>query len=139
MFSFSVNLIAVLVSSVISFFIGILWYSPVLFEKAWIKLSGITEADMEQAKRKGMAKSFIFSLFANTILVFILSNIIDISGSTTFIEGMLVGAGCWLGFVATVSLNMVLWDAKPFKLYLLHILNYLVSMTVAGGILSVWI
>ena len=37
MYEIHVNYIAILVAAVVSFFIGALWYSPLLFAKRWIK------------------------------------------------------------------------------------------------------
>jgi len=37
MYEFSMNYIAVIVVAVISFILGALWYSPLLFYKPWVK------------------------------------------------------------------------------------------------------
>src|ERR1700754_2833029 len=48
-----INLWAVLAAGVSSMILGGLWYSPVLFGKAWSAASGVTEA---QAQSANMAK-----------------------------------------------------------------------------------
>jgi len=48
-----INLWAVLTAGVSSMILGGLWYSPLLFGKAWSAASGVTEA---QAKSANMAK-----------------------------------------------------------------------------------
>ena len=48
----AVNYLAVLVAAIVSMVIGGLWYSPLLFGNVWMKLSGITQKDVEKAKKK---------------------------------------------------------------------------------------
>jgi hypothetical protein len=52
-----INYLAVLVAALVSMVIGGLWYSPLLFGNIWMKLSGITQKDVEKAKKQGMMKS----------------------------------------------------------------------------------
>ena len=50
-----VNWIAILVAALLSFVLGGIWYSPVLFGKAWQREAGLTD---EQLKNANMAKIF---------------------------------------------------------------------------------
>ena len=118
--------------------IGALWYSPVLFGKAWMKLKGISKKDIEKAKQKGMAKSYITMFVALLVMYTVLDYIIVISGATTIMAGATIGFIIWLGFIATVMLNTVLWDNQPMKLYMINVLHYLVVLLIAGAILAVW-
>ena len=43
-----VNFVAVLVTGVVIFVLGGLWYSPVLFARRWVALMGKTEAEMKE-------------------------------------------------------------------------------------------
>ena len=43
-----VNYLAVGLAAVLSFALGMLWYSPLLFAKAWMAGQGYTEADLER-------------------------------------------------------------------------------------------
>ena len=57
-----VNNVAVLVSGVVIFVLGGLWYSPVLFAKRWVALIGKTEEEL---------KASAGSMPTNYLLVFI--------------------------------------------------------------------
>jgi len=46
--SIQVNYVAVLVCAVVTFLLGGLWYSPVLFAKRWVALVGLTEEQMKK-------------------------------------------------------------------------------------------
>jgi hypothetical protein len=62
------NYLAVLGTALVGFMLGWLWYSPLLFAKAWMAEMKITEATMKAAAEKGMAKylgkSFLFTLMS---------------------------------------------------------------------------
>ena len=136
--TFEINYIAVLVSAVAGFVIGALWYS-VLFGKVWMKLSGMDNKKIEKEKKKGMTKSFIGGFVALLVMAFVLAHFVDMAEAATVLEGAQAGFWAWLGFVATIMLNKVLWEGKPFKLYLLDAAHYFVVLIIMGAILAVWV
>src|SRR5437899_10649202 len=50
-----INMFAVLGAAIAKIIIGALWYSPILFLKDWLELSGITEEQMKQGMIKALA------------------------------------------------------------------------------------
>ena len=136
--TFEINYLAVLVSAVAGFVIGALWYS-VLFGKAWMKLSGMDKKKIEKEKKKGMAKSYAAGFAVLVVMAFVLAHFVDMAEAATVLEGAQAGFWAWLGFVATIMLNKVLWEGKPFKLYLLDAAHYLVVLLAMGSILAVWV
>ncbi len=136
--TFEINYVAVLVSAAAGFVIGMLWYS-VLFGKAWMKLSGMKKADIEKSKKKGMTKNFIGGFVALLVMAFVLAHFVDMAEAATVLGGAQAGIWIWLGFVATIMLNKVLWEGKPFKLYLLDAAHYFVVLIAMGSILAVWV
>ena len=133
-----VNYLAILVAAIVAYVIGALWYSPALFGKAWMKLSGMTKKDLAKAKKKGMAKSYIGMFIALLVMTYVLAFIIEALGGVTVGAGAMVGFWVWLGFYATSLLGGVFWESKPWGLYFLNAAHYLVILLVAGGILGVW-
>ena len=116
-----------------------LWYSPVLFGNIWIRLTGLNKKYLQKAKQKGMAKTLIVAFISVLISSYILSYFINISGATTLADGAQIGFWIWLGFIATVMLGSILWENKPFKLYLINTSRYLLALVVMGAILAVWV
>ena len=49
-----------------------------------------------------------------------------------------IAALVWLGFIATVMLGMVLWERKPFALYVLNSVYQLVNVLLITLVLSLW-
>ena len=132
-----VNYLAILISAVVSFVIGGLWYGPI-FGKMWIALMGFTQKDIDKAKQKGMSKSYLITFVASLIMAFVLAHFIIYTGASNFFEGFQVGFWVWLGFVATTQLGTVLWENKSWNLFILNIAYWLVNLLVMGAILAVW-
>ena len=134
----AINYLAVLVSAVIGMVIGALWYSPLLFGKLWMKLSGMTEKQLNEAKKKGMGKMYFVAFIGVLLMSYVLAHFVDYTDSRTFVQGMQTGFWLWLGFIIPILIGSVLWENKSFKFYLLNIIHYLVVLFVMGGILAVW-
>lgn len=80
----------------------------------------------------------IVALFSILVMVFVLATFIDLTRTTTAMDAIQLGFWIWLGFIATVQLGIVLWESKPFKLFLLNTLHYLVILIVMSLILALW-
>ena len=133
-----VNTLAVLVAAVAAMILGALWYSPLLFGNLWIKLSEFTQKQIDEGKKKSMVVPYILTFIGTLITGFVLSRFISFSNASTFVDGALVGACAWLGFIAPMQFGMILWEGKPLQLYVIHTLHYLVSLVIMGAILAAW-
>ncbi|MBI2148787.1 DUF1761 domain-containing protein [Candidatus Woesearchaeota archaeon] len=117
-----------------------------LFGKPWMKMMGFTEKKMQEAKKKGMTKTYLVMIIGSLIMSYILSIVISrfnidpyYNMGGLWLNGVAIGFLIWLGFIAPVMLGSVLWEGKPVKLYLINILYYLVSLCIMSIILAVWI
>lgn len=138
--SVNVNYLAILVASVVSFLLGWLWHSPVLFGKMYMKLSNMDKMDKKKmdAMKKGMGQSLFFQFVVTLVTAYVLAYFLNYAGAKTIVDGAMVGLWAWIGFVATVMIGMVIWERKPFKLFLINAGHVLVSLVVMGAILAVW-
>ncbi len=134
----TINYIAVLVAAIVSMVLGALWYSPLLFAKPWMKLSGMTEQKMNEAKKKGMAIMYVLAFVGCFVTSYVMAHFVDYTEATTFFLGMQAGFWIWLGFLATTTLGMVLWEGKPWALWMLNNGHLLLNLLVMGGILAMW-
>jgi hypothetical protein len=139
-----VNYWAILGAAVLSMVLGSLWYGP-LFGKTWTKLMGWSKADMEKgmADKSGMMKNYGLQLVGSLIMAFVLAHSLVFAkaylGESGVSAGLQTGFWNWLGFVAPVTLTSVLWEGKPWKLWLLYNGYNLVYLLLAGVLLSVWV
>ncbi len=134
----NVNWLAILGAVVSSMVIGFLWYSPILFGKEWQELSKIKKGDIDQSS-KGMAKTYSTTMIGAFVMAYVLKLLIDLVYVTSVFEGMQLAFWIWLGFVATSMVNTVLYDKKPWALYLINSGYQLANLLAMGAILSYWL
>ena len=131
-----VNYLAILVSSVVSFMIGMVWYSPVMYGKAWMKLMGVSDKDKEKSKHDNMGRAFFISFISSLVMFYVLNYLMELLGYADAKSGAILGAWIWLGFFATSMLGSVLWDNKPLTLYLINAFHYLAVLLAGGAIIG---
>jgi hypothetical protein len=99
----AVNLPAVLAAAVLTFVIGGIWYSSLLFARPWRGLIGVSEAHFAAASQKRIfALSFVAALVMSINLALFLSgpNVDVVFGATA---GLLAGAGWVAAAMATTT------------------------------------
>jgi len=130
------NYVGIIVASVVSFIVGFLWYSPFLFGNVWMKLNGVTKKDTEKAKKKGMTKMMLLAFIGTLVTASVLNILIIMSGVSEISTAISLSFIIWLGFiVATTLLGSVLWDNKPWGLFLLNGAYWLVNVEIISIVL----
>ena len=126
------NYLAIFVAALSTFLIGGVWYSPILFAKAWMEENKFTEDDLKSGQAKIFGTSFVLAL----IMAFNLAAFIGTESDVTFglIAGFLAGFG-WVGLAMGVT---YLFDRKSFRHWAIDAGYHAVSFTVMGGIVGVW-
>ena len=127
-----INYWAVLVAAVINMVVGATWYSPMVFGKAWAKLSGQKMEDMKATP------SYVVTTVAALVQAWLLAVLVHSLGLITAMHGLTLGLLVWAGFVATTSLGDTVFGDRPFKLWQLNNGYYLVVLVINSIVLSVW-
>lgn len=125
---------ALLVSAIVQWILGAIWYSPVLFVKPWIKALKISP----DGEKKGLALGMVSSFIASLLLSFVLWHVIAWSGATSWQWGMFIGFLCWLGFIAAPLFPQGIYEQRPLSLFLINTGYWLVGMLFSGVLLAVW-
>ncbi|MBI2147518.1 DUF1761 domain-containing protein [Candidatus Woesearchaeota archaeon] len=128
--------LSIVLSAIAAMAIGGLWFSPALFGRAWMQLSGKTKHDMEKAKKEGMGAKYLGAFIGTLVMAFVLSRMLVYAGTATAAQGVVLGFLAWLGFVAPVQFGIVLWEGKPVQLFFLNTAHELVSLVIMGAILG---
>ena len=129
----SFNFGAVAAAALLTFAIGGLWYSPLLFAKPWMREAGLTE---EQLRSGPMLRIFGLSALASLVMAFNLAAFIGAKASLGF--GLFAGAATGIGWVA-MSLGVIyLFERRSLKLWLINSGYQVVAFTLMGGLLGVW-
>lgn len=130
------NLWAVLVSGVIYFVFGGIWYAAI-FSKKYQEGLGFSPEVKAQAE-KDFPKALAAHLLSGLITSFILAGVISVTASTTFISGIVTGFWMWLAFAFTINLNYLMFEKRPTSLFMLNNGFFLIAFAVMGGVLAVW-
>lgn len=126
-----VNWIAVALCAVSSLVLGGLWYSPVLFGKAWQRAAGLSD---EAAAGGNMAMifglAFLLSLAAAAVFAMFLGTEMSLAAATA--AGCSAGL-CWVAASYGIS---YLFERRPLGLWLINGGYHTLQFTLFGLILG---
>ena len=138
------NWFAIVVSVVVSFVVGGLWYGP-LFGKAWRKEMGVPP---DAKPVGGMGKSLGINFAGTFLTAFVLAHEVSVwrasawnapgPDSAPYVYGFFSGFFTWLGFAVPVLLNGISFEGKSWKLFTINAAFLFVSFQIIGMILSYW-
>jgi hypothetical protein len=129
-----INYLAVVVAALVNYAIGSLWYG-VIFAKTWMMLNGMKEMKVTAVS---VIVALVGAFFTSWVLAHSLifgASYLKVSG---FSAGLMTGFFNWLGYIAPVTIGVVIYEKKPFSLWILTNAYWLISLLVMGIILSLW-
>jgi hypothetical protein len=133
------HLWAVLVAALAKFFLGWLWFSPMLFMNSWMSSAGVSPERSKEGMVKGMATYLVGTLLMSFVLAHAIKYAQMAHGLPDGLAGGLIGGFInWLGLVAPVQIDGVVAEKKPFNWFLITGGYQLVGMLLMGGILGLW-
>ncbi|MBZ0231196.1 MAG: DUF1761 domain-containing protein [Deltaproteobacteria bacterium] len=128
----NVDYVAAVVAAVSSFLIGGLWYSPILFARAWMREAGVTDEQLRTKMAQVFGGAFVLSLVIALNLAFFLGKHAGVAWGAG--AGALAGIG-W----AAASLGIVfLFERRSLTLILIDGGYLAVAYTVMGAIIGAW-
>lgn len=127
------NWLAVGAAALSTFLLGGIWYSPVLFGRAWQRETGLSDAQLQQ---RSLAVVFGTSFVLALIMAFNLAAFLQ--GPPDVAWGMTAGALAGIGWVAMAMGVTYLFEARSMKLFLINAGYHAVSFIIMGAILGVW-
>jgi len=133
--SFPINYPALVAATVAKSVLGWLWHSPPLFLKPWMRLTGVTDAQM----KAGMAKALTVEVVGNFVMAFVLVHAVHYAGAHGALQGAAVGFFNWLGFVLVVALAAAAYENRPLALVAINTGYQLVGLLAMGAIVAVWV
>ena len=139
--SLQINVVAVLVATIVTFILGMLWYM-LIFAKPWMK-----EMHYDPNMRpngKAMAKNIVISLIGNFLFAWVLAFYFAgwrlLPGGPTQFGALAFGLNSalsvWLGFFLPVYLMRVVWEKHSWKLFLINSGYHLVATAIVSLIIA---
>jgi uncharacterized protein DUF1761 len=128
------NWLAVLAAAVSAFALGGLWYSPVLFGRAWMSVNNLTEADLAKGN---MTKIFGLTLVFEVIMAANLAAFLA-EPKTTASWGATAGFLAGFGWVALAIAIVALFERRSWKYTLINGGYMTLSFVIMGLIIGAW-
>jgi len=130
----SINYLAVLAAAVSTFVLGGLWYSPLLFGKAWMRANNFNDAEVQTfSKARMFGWSIVFSLVMAMNLAMFLGG-----PGTNATWGLAAGALTGLGWVAMAIAIVGLFENKSWAYIAINGGYMTIAFTIMGLIIGAW-
>ncbi len=127
------NIWAVLVAAVASFVLGGLWYSPMLFGKAWQRETGLSD---EKLAGGNMALIFGVAFVLCVAAAFVFA--MFLGPRPPLALGLGAGASAGLFWVSSSFGINYLFERKSLKLFFINAGYHTLQFTLIGLILALW-
>lgn len=139
-----INYWAVLVSAILFFALGAVWYSPVLFGKAWTRAMGYSEEDLKNLGQEFNApKAFIMMFLSGLVMAYVTAHIIDFMGVvftdlTPLQTAFTSVVWLWLGYIATYVISQVAYEQKSWRYYFINTGYWLGGLLITALVVGLW-
>ncbi|MFK7801630.1 MAG: DUF1761 domain-containing protein [Anaerolineae bacterium] len=131
MITFNVSWLAIIIATVVNMAIGAGWYG--YFAEPWMAGNGFTK---EQIEANPSNTPYIVAGANSLVMSFVLANVINWTGATGLLNGLLTGLLMWVGFTAlTMGANHA-FESRSFTMWGINSGMYMVSLTVIGAIIG---
>jgi len=117
-----------------SLVIGGLWWSPLLFAKAWQTENGMTD---EQLANSNPAKTFGLTFVLSWLMSYNLAFFLAAPG-TTWQWGVAAGLLAGVGWIVAMFIVIALFEQRSLKYILINCGYITVYFAVIGFILGIW-
>jgi len=131
----SFNVWAILVCFISNMVIGALWYSPLLFGKVWLRLTGKNQDDIS---KEDATKSMILSMIPAGLSIIFLAVILGFTGASSLVDALIIGTLVSAGFIGMNHVNLLLFEERSILLTLVNIGYLVVSFNIGAIILTLW-
>lgn len=129
----SIHYFSVVAAALFSFVVGMIWYSPVVCGKIWMKEHGFTDEDLQGGNMLRIyGSAFVLGL------IIALNLDMHLGPDATLAQGLTTGALVGIGWVAASIGTMYLFERKSLKLYLVNAGYHAVNFVAMGGIIGTW-
>jgi hypothetical protein len=129
-----INHLAVFVCALLSLAVGALWYSPVLFCKAWQKETGLSD---EQVAGANPLRTYSITLLLAWIISYNLAFLLGDS-KTNWQWGVVAGLLAGVGWADTMFVIIALFEQRSFRYIVINCGYITVYFALIGLVLGIW-
>jgi hypothetical protein len=133
-----INYWAVIVATLSSMVVGSIWYTPRVFGKYWMRVTGVTPSD----RPADAVVPILVTLLVSFITAWVLAGAAFISqdfyGGSFLGNSIITALVLWAGFTAARFVTHDAFDKRPSGLTILNISHELVTVVIMALIIGVW-
>jgi hypothetical protein len=126
-----VNYLALAVVVLVAFVASSLWYSPLLFGRQFLELSGLPTPAPNAAKA-------LSELLRTFVLAFVIARLVLMLNIADWKGALALGFWLWIGFPVVLLTGSMLWQNVPWKLAAIHSGDWLIKLMLIPVTLAVW-
>lgn len=132
-----INFMAVIISAIIFFVIGSIWFS-FIFRDMWVRELAHHNVIIKEPSAHTIMMNMILTFVQNIIVSFAIAYLVVMTNSTTMISGLYLGliAGC--GFSAAAIGGVFIWEGRSLRLFFIDAGYQVLGVVTAAIILSLW-
>ena len=127
------NIFAILVVTLVEFFLGFLWYSKIVFGNLFLKHLGKNQDEIQMKPLDG-----ILSVVSSFLTFLFFAVILDLLGSFDLVISLLLALVIWVGFIVTSNYYGAIYEGRNKMLFLIFVLYKLVGLLIGALILGLW-
>ncbi len=127
-----VNFLAPAVIAVIAFFASSIWYSPLLFGRQFLELSGATASPHPSALKA------LCELLRTFVLAYVIAWLVRRLNVTDWKSSLVLGLWLWVGFPVILLTGSMLWENVPWQLAAIHSGDWLIKLLLIPVGLALW-
>lgn len=131
--------LGVVLAALSAIVIGMIWYSPSVLGKQWMKITGIKEADM----KKQMAPATVTLVVVSLLTAYVMAHFINYthlwSGESWMNSGLQTAFWAWLGFGVTTIVAHGIFEPRDKQVMLINAGNRLATYLAMGVILGAFL
>ncbi len=124
-------------AAVAAWLIGSVWYSPLLFAKAWAAAHGYPREKLVEMQ-KSAGKAHAGSLAAFVAMAYVLHLFFSQLGADTLATGVAWGVHAWVGLALPLGFIAYLYSDKRIATFLIDTGYQLTHLLAMGAILGAW-
>ena len=129
-----INHLAVFVCALLSLAVGALWYSPVLFFKAWQKENGLSDEQVARANPlKTYSKTLVLAWIISYNLAFFLGD-----SKTNWRWGVIAGLLAGVGWADTTFVIISIFEQRSLRYILINCGYITIYFAMIGFVLGIW-
>lgn len=134
----------VFLATLAGFMVGMAWFSPMLFTKAWMKGEGVTKDQLPKRSTLYTVQTHLYSFVAHGAMASVLAVIFDVLAVSSLKLAIVLGLLITFGFIVTTKfIDMVYvvhgkhYEARYQMRFLVSVGYYLVTVSVMSIVLFV--